>query len=130
MKSRFNPRSIVLLLFFIFILPFIAAYWFYQQGGTGHTSNYGELLNPPKSITTFLGKQEISNVKGKWVLLLTHPQACPLSCKDRIQKLKNLKKNFLLKSRNLTKSMNFRKSLKLFGKLRRLHLLCAILPGK
>jgi len=93
-RGRFQ----LLLLITVFLLPLVASALAYLFGwSTGHTSNYGELIEPraaPQSALATLdgGTLRLGALQGKWVLLQFDAPACDARCERKLYTMRQARK--------------------------------------
>lgn len=92
-----HSRLKLLAIMALFVLPIAAstiAYHFFRPSGT---TNYGELLVPPATITStpFLrvegGEFRFAALRGKWVLVASDSGACPESCVAKLTLMRQVR---------------------------------------
>lgn len=102
----------LLLLFFVFVSPFVIAWFMYQDRAVlqGKLGNHGQLLQPPISITqlqlTNEQSQSIDNTtnqfntliapsalrtNGQWLLMLFYPGLCDQICQQRLYYIRQIR---------------------------------------
>jgi cytochrome oxidase Cu insertion factor (SCO1/SenC/PrrC family) len=95
-----GPGWITLAIFIICLLPVVAAWWVlkeFQKEGDFATRNYGELITParPLSDTTLKaldGKElAISELRGKWTLVVLAPSECDERCRTNLYKTRQIR---------------------------------------
>ena len=90
-----RSRLKLLVLFVLFLLPVVAAYVLYFSGWrSAETINYGELVQPPRSI----GDVDLSKpggesmpfhrLRGKWTLVYFAPDGCDAACVQALQTMR------------------------------------------
>jgi len=89
-----RARRRLLLLIAIFSLPVLIAYALYFSGWRPETSgNYGELVQPPRplpelALQTLDGKAlRLSELRGKWTLLMFAAAECLKPCETTLDKI-------------------------------------------
>jgi cytochrome oxidase Cu insertion factor (SCO1/SenC/PrrC family) len=89
-----RARRRLLLLIAIFSLPVLIAYALYFSGWRPETSgNYGELVQPPRALPelvlqTLDGRAlRVSELRGKWTLLMFGAAECPKPCEAALDKM-------------------------------------------
>lgn len=89
-----RARRQLLLLAAIFSLPVLIAYALYFSGWRPEASgNYGELVQPPRplpglTLQTLDGKTlRLSELQGKWTLLMFGNAECPAPCAATLDKI-------------------------------------------
>jgi cytochrome oxidase Cu insertion factor (SCO1/SenC/PrrC family) len=81
-----SPRAKLVAIMALFALPVVASTIVYLFFRPERTSSYGELLQPPATITAtrFLrhpdGTFQFEEVRGKWLLVVSDTGACPEGC--------------------------------------------------
>jgi cytochrome oxidase Cu insertion factor (SCO1/SenC/PrrC family) len=79
-------RIKLLLLIGLFILPVVAAYLAYYVWQPTSRKNYGELIKQVDVQAKGIGlngePMDVSNLKGKWVMVYVGGGACPKTCQD------------------------------------------------
>jgi cytochrome oxidase Cu insertion factor (SCO1/SenC/PrrC family) len=97
--SRWS-RWVTLIIFAISILPLVAAWWILeglQEGGKFATRNYGELVTPARPLNdtvlkTWEGKNlAISELRGKWTLIIFGPAECDELCRENLYKTRQVR---------------------------------------
>jgi len=91
-------RLQLLLLIAVFVLPLVGsgvAYLFHWS--TGHTSNYGTLIEPhpvPQTPLVALdGRSErLEALRGKWILLQFDAPACDTGCERKLYTMRQVRK--------------------------------------
>jgi cytochrome oxidase Cu insertion factor (SCO1/SenC/PrrC family) len=92
-----GPRAKLVGLASLFLLPIAASIVAYNLVEPGKTSNFGELLLPPASITTqpFTRPEgaafAFSQLAGRWVLVASDSGACPQPCRDKLATLRQVR---------------------------------------
>ena len=92
-----GPRAKLVGLASLFLLPIAASIVAYNVVEPGKTSNFGELLLPPASITAQPferpggGTFGFRDLAGKWVLVASDSGACPQSCRDKLATLRQVR---------------------------------------
>ncbi|MEJ2176332.1 MAG: SURF1 family protein [bacterium] len=93
-RGRFQ----LLLLITVFLLPLVGSALAYLFGwSTGHTSNYGELIEPravPQSALATLtgGTLRLDMLQGKWVLLQFDAPTCDARCERKHYTMRQVRK--------------------------------------
>ncbi|MBI3571429.1 MAG: SCO family protein [Gammaproteobacteria bacterium] len=89
-----RARRRLLLLIAIFLLPALVAYALYFSGWRPETTgNYGELVQPARplpeaALQTLDGKVlRLSELRGKWTLLMFGAAECPKPCEATLDKI-------------------------------------------
>lgn len=92
-----GPRAKLAGLAAIFLLPIVASIVAYNVVEPRKTSNFGELLLPPASVTaqpfTRLegGPFAFPELAGKWVLVASDSGSCPQACRDKLATLRQVR---------------------------------------
>jgi hypothetical protein len=87
---RIGARTKLVLLASLFALPIAASLIAYRYTPPAPTANYGELLLPPKDITTQPferdggGRFAFAELAGKWVLVTSDSGACRATCVEKL----------------------------------------------
>ena len=97
--ARKRGRWMLWLVLLVCASPLIASYFTYYVIKPEKRSNYGTLVDqrahplPPGLATTTLDgrPQSLEQFKGKWVLLMTAPGACPEACQKQLFSLRQLR---------------------------------------
>lgn len=103
---KLSPRAKLLLIASIFLLPIVASFVAYRYVRPAATSNYGELLLPPATITPHpFGREDggrfaFSHLRSRWVLVASDSGACDAGC---IAKLTAMRQVRLALGRNATR---------------------------
>ena len=91
---------IIVIIFAICALPIMTAWWVLkglQEGGEFATRNYGELITPARPLKdtilqTSKGKNfAISELKGKWTLIVFGPIECDELCRENLYKTRQIR---------------------------------------
>ena len=97
LKSSWNKTELILL-FFIFSVPFLGAWLVYNYTDFGKNDNnsYGELIVPPRTISDFSlsGAEpgtENKRLHGKWSLIYISTGPCLKHCWDNLAMLQNIR---------------------------------------
>lgn len=81
-----SKKLVIVFLVFIFMMPGVCAYWFYQHpdwlGGTA--TNKGQLLTPPVLV-------EALPKTAKWGLLVWNPGRCGQACRQQLNKITQIR---------------------------------------
>ena len=97
--KRWQARLILLILVVLFVGPIIAAWVLYTHPALwspGKTTNYGELITPPRPVDvgvlrrldgTSLGPDFL---RGKWTLLYLGGARCGRQCRDTLYALRQI----------------------------------------
>ena len=92
-----GPRAKLVALASLFLLPIAASIVAYNVVEPGKTSNFGELLLPPATITvqpfTRLegGPFAFPQLAGKWILVASDSGSCPQACRDKLATLRQVR---------------------------------------
>lgn len=92
-----GPRAKLVGLASLFLLPIAASIVAYNVVEPGKTSNFGELLLPPASITAqpFTrpggGAFAFSELAGRWILVASDSGSCPQACRDKLGTLRQVR---------------------------------------
>lgn len=98
--KRGRPGWVSFAIFAICALPVIASWWFLktlEQGGEFSTRNYGELIRPARpleetTLKTLEGKDlTLSELKGKWTLVVFGPAACDETCRENLYETRQIR---------------------------------------
>jgi cytochrome oxidase Cu insertion factor (SCO1/SenC/PrrC family) len=91
--ARLTGRMQLILLAVLFFAPFVAAwtlYFYFPDARPAGTTNYGQLVTPPKSMPDWEwsladGSMESSDtLRGKWLLLQVVGADCDALCSERL----------------------------------------------
>lgn len=90
-------RRAILLVSVILALPFVVGFGLYYFGWRpATTNNYGELLQPPRTLPEHgLLRPDghelpASELKGKWLLVLAGDDPCDLLCRQRLHDMRQI----------------------------------------
>ncbi len=91
-----SPRTRLALIASVFLVPIAASLVAYRFFRPAHTSNYGELLLPPASLPTGLGRFPqgaftFEALRGRWVLVVADSGECPESCVAKLTTIRQLR---------------------------------------
>ena len=92
-----GPRAKLLGLAALFALPIAASIVAYNVVEPANTSNFGELLLPPSTITSQPlerqggGEFRFAGLAGRWVLVASDSGACPAACRDKLATLRQVR---------------------------------------
>ena len=92
-----GPRAKLALIIGGFALPIVASFMVYAFMRPAPTANYGELLQPPESITTasFVraprGAFRFGELGGRWVLLASDTAACDEACRAKLAAMRQVR---------------------------------------
>jgi cytochrome oxidase Cu insertion factor (SCO1/SenC/PrrC family) len=98
--NRQQSRWIILIIFAICVLPVMAAWWILkelQEKGEFATGNYGELITPviplrDAILKTSAGKDfAVSQLKGRWTLIVFGPAECSDRCRKNLYKTRQVR---------------------------------------
>jgi len=97
-KSAMRPRTILILLALIFLLPMAVAWVLFYTSDhwqTGETSNHGILVTPPRPLNVsypLSGKdgEPLAGkyLRGKWTLLYFGDSKCGITCSNYLYKMR------------------------------------------
>ena|SRR3990167_6573305 len=81
-----SKKLVIVFLVFIFMMPGVCAYWFYQHPNwlSGAATNKGQLLTPPVLVKAL-------PETDKWGLLLWSPYQCTQVCQQQLTKLTQIR---------------------------------------
>ncbi len=94
------PGWISLAILAISLLPVVGAWWFlqkWQEGGEFEVGNYGELIVPARplketTLKTLEGKAlTVSELKGKWTLVIFGPAKCNEICQQNLYETRQIR---------------------------------------
>jgi hypothetical protein len=94
---KLSPRAKLLLLASIFALPMIASYTVYRFFPPDASSNYGELLLPPATVTSQPfdrlggGSLGFDDLRGKWVLVASDSGDCAAACREKLHAMNQVR---------------------------------------
>lgn len=93
---KLAPRTMVLLIAAICVLPFVASTLAYKFWRPDSTINYGELIEarplPALSLTTpDGGKFDTSSLRGRWVLVQVDEAACDDACRYKLYAMRQVR---------------------------------------
>jgi len=98
MNTKNRNILILIVLFLIFLIPFLSAYFLYAQSDKLNikTVNYGNLIRPPVNIKTLhLTNEEKKSAPdiliGKWTILYVLPNNCDENCKKIIYNMRQIR---------------------------------------
>ena len=91
-----NSRISLWLIAALCILPVIASYFAYYVAPPGRHTNYGELVNtqplPDARLTLADGTPfQMSQLRGKWILLMADSAQCDEACRRKLFTLRQLR---------------------------------------
>lgn len=96
--GRKRGRRMLWLVLAVCASPIIASYFTYYVIKPEKRNNYGTLIDqrahpvPAMATTTLDGRpQALEQFKGKWVMLMVGPGACPDSCRKQLFALRQLR---------------------------------------
>lgn len=97
-SARKRGRWMLWLVLLVCASPMIASYFTYYVIKPEKRNNYGTLIDqrahpvPAMATTTLDGRpQALEQFKGKWVMLMVWPGACPDSCRKQLFALRQLR---------------------------------------
>ena len=97
-RARKRGRWMLWLVLLVCASPMIASYFTYYVIKPEKRNNYGTLIDqrahpvPAMATTTLDGRpQALEQFKGKWVMLMVGPGACPDSCRKQLFALRQLR---------------------------------------
>ncbi|WP_413672506.1 SCO family protein [Massilia cellulosiltytica] len=97
-STRKRGRWMLWLVLLVCASPMIASYFTYYVIKPEKRNNYGTLIDqrahpvPAMATTTLDGRpQALEQFKGKWVMLMVGPGACPDSCRKQLFALRQLR---------------------------------------
>ena len=97
-SARKRGRWMLWLVLLVCASPMIASYFTYYVIKPEKRNNYGTLIDqrahpvPAMATTTLDGRpQALEQFKGKWVMLMVGPGACPDSCRKQLFALRQLR---------------------------------------
>lgn len=98
--KRIWPGWISLAILAVCLFPLVGAWWLLQEMEEGEkfaTVNYGELIVPVRSLKettlqTLEGKQlTVSELKGKWTLVMFGPAKCDEICRQNLYETRQVR---------------------------------------
>jgi hypothetical protein len=96
--DRKRGRRMLWLVLAVCAAPMIASYFTYYVIKPQKRNNYGTLIDqrahpvPAMATTTLDGRpQALEQFKGKWVMLMTGPGACPDTCQKQLFAMRQLR---------------------------------------
>jgi len=96
--ARKRGRRMLWLVLLVCASPLIASYFTYYVIKPEKRSNYGTLIDqrahpvPAMATTTLDGRpQALESFKGKWVMLMVAPSACPETCRQQLFAMRQLR---------------------------------------
>lgn len=96
--ARKRGRRMLWLVLLVCASPLIASYFTYYVIKPEKRSNYGTLIDqrahpvPAMATTTLDGRpQVLESFKGKWVMLMVAPGACPETCRQQLFAMRQLR---------------------------------------
>ncbi len=96
---RNRNRLIFLLVVALFVIPFIAAYWFYgktEETKVWRTTNRGLLIRPAQPLQEFSlishsgEKYNLEKMLGSWALVFVPSNPCNEACKKNIYHMRQI----------------------------------------
>lgn len=97
-RGRGRGRWMLLLVLLVCAAPLIASYFTYYVIKPEKRNNYGTLVDqrthplPALATTTLDGRPvPLQQFKGKWVMLMTGPGACPEACRKQLFAMRQLR---------------------------------------
>ena len=93
---RVGPRTKLLLLAALFLLPMVASYLAWRFLDARPTANYGELLAPtPITSQPFErpggGRFEFAGLRGRWLLVVSDAGRCEAACREKLATLRQVR---------------------------------------
>lgn len=97
---RVRPGWVSLAIFAVCLIPIAGSWWFLQgmqEGGEFATRNYGELIVPARplketTLRTLEGKDlAVSELKGKWILIIFGSAACDEICQRNLYETRQIR---------------------------------------
>ncbi len=81
-----SKKRVIIFLVFIFMMPGVCAYWFYQHPNwlMGQATNKGQLLTPPVLV-------EALPKTAKWSLVVWNPGRCGRLCQQQLNKITRIR---------------------------------------
>ncbi len=95
-----NKRGIswtLLTLFFLFLIPITAAWYFFHYHILFGTINEGQLIQPPSTIDTLALQNEnatpfpTKNLLGSWVMMYVVPKNCDQYCMNNLYNMRQIR---------------------------------------
>lgn len=99
-RNAAKPFLIILVLFIVFGLPFVLAYYFYyadSRSAPQKTVNHGHLITPPIDMRQVVMKnsagQEVKwqSMRGHWVLMYLDPKQCDALCQKNLYHMRQVR---------------------------------------
>lgn len=94
---KLGPRTKLVLLALLFAAPIIASFTAYFWVRPTGSSNYGELLMPPATITAEPyaraggGRFSFPELAGQWVMVASEPGRCEAQCVEKLLTLRQVR---------------------------------------
>jgi len=93
-----GPRTKLLLIVALFMLPMVASVLAYRYGHRAPTANHGELLLPPAQVSerAFARPQQggsfsFGALRGRWILVAADSGACESSCRTKLVEMRQVR---------------------------------------
>src|SRR5688572_2016996 len=95
-KRKRSGREKLLLMLAFLALPVVAATFAFNYWRPSSLTNYGDLLPPRQlpdfALTTINGDTfRLSDMRGKWTLMMVDSGACAEPCRDKLYKMRQLR---------------------------------------
>jgi len=93
---KIGPRTQLVLIASIFLLPIVASVTAYKYGHRLPTANHGELLLPPAQVSgrTFTAADgrpfSFASLRGRWVLVAVDSGGCPADCQSKLLRVRQV----------------------------------------
>lgn len=93
-RNTHSPWTLLALLG-LFLIPLIAAWWFYtshQRNPNFRTTQFGQFIKPPIAMITLMPKSTRQQLKGKWTIALLNPTACQAQCVHALYEMRQIRR--------------------------------------
>jgi len=86
-------RRVFFCLLLLFMVPLLLASWmaFKHKSLPSHTTNHGQLLQPPLDISQLKLADDSQVGKGHWLLLYVSPNQCDKSCEKALYDIRQIR---------------------------------------
>lgn len=88
-----KPYWILVILCALFGLPLLMASWMAAEDKplVSHTTNHGQLITPPLSMTKLDLPSNQQTWRGKWLLLYVNPKSCDAVCEKTLYNIRQIR---------------------------------------
>lgn len=94
-----NQSWILIILFLIFVVPIVLAWFYYEKGDKGitHTTNRGLLIEPPRDMAQLQlktpkgGSFDQKQLRGKWLMVYVIPTTCHAACEKNLYFMRQIR---------------------------------------